>query len=176
MLVQRLCWTSPRGYELKSVTLGCTRGMVSPHGLLSEVEILAANYCLYFGHLQGLRGCLVRFACTLLAFVHAFACHGSNGVKQKLDSAGHGIYDSALLLVQAIIKISEQAQAGAAAAAGLQEMQEYWSTRSFDGLIDGDGYEGMHVARCCSGRACRQASITTAVTCMHSKRSQRESV
>ena len=44
--------------------------------------------------------------------------------------------------MQAIIKISEQAQAGAAAAAGLQEMQEYWAGRKFDGIIDGDGYEG----------------------------------
>ena len=44
--------------------------------------------------------------------------------------------------MQAIIRISEQAQAGAAAAAGLQEMQEYWAGRRFDSLIDGDGYEG----------------------------------
>lgn len=44
--------------------------------------------------------------------------------------------------LQAIIQISEQAQAGAEAAAGLKEMQDYWSARSFSGLIEGDGYEG----------------------------------
>lgn len=49
---------------------------------------------------------------------------------------------SYLCAEQAIINISEQAQAGAKAAAGLQSMQEYWSSTSFIGLIDGDGYEG----------------------------------
>ncbi|KAK9841078.1 hypothetical protein WJX84_003927 [Apatococcus fuscideae] len=54
----------------------------------------------------------------------------------------YGIQDN----IAAIIQISEQAQAGAEAAAGLKEMQDYWSARSFSGLIEGDGYEGLTAA------------------------------